>query len=96
MGNLLNWLFGNNKDVYGYTLRGKRGRINYVGETNNPKRRAAQHRKSGKRGRFRIENVFSSRNQARVWEAGKLRGYRRRHGGRNPRYNKTRSGGWKF
>ena len=94
--NILGWLSGNDKAVYGYTLRGKRGRINYVGETNNPNRRAAQHRKSGKRGRLQIERKFSSRPRARAWEARKLRGYRRRHSGRNPRYNQTRNGGWKF
>jgi len=81
--------------VRGYTLRGKGGRINYVGITNNPRRRAAQHRSSGKRGRLRVETGAMSRGAARRWEGARLAGYRNRNRGRNPRYNKTRSGGWR-
>ena len=39
----------------GYTIRGRGGRVNYVGITNNPRRRAAQHQRSGKRGRLKVE-----------------------------------------
>lgn len=78
----------------GHTLRDGRGRVVYVGTTNNPRRRAAEHRKSGKHGRMRVETGGMSRGSARSWEAGRLSGHRRRNMGRNPRYNKTRSGGW--
>ena len=41
--------------MLGYTIRGRGGRVKYVGITNNPRRRAAQHRRSGKRGQLRVE-----------------------------------------
>ena len=34
--------------VRGYTLRGKNGKIDYVGTTNNPGRRAGEHKSEGK------------------------------------------------
>ena len=57
----------------GYTIRGRGGRVKYVGITNNPSRRAAQHRRSGKRGQLRVETGGLSRGKARRWggdEAG--------------------------
>ena len=82
--------------MVGYTLRGKGGRTNYVGITNNPSRRAAQHRRAGKRGRLKVETGGMSRGKARRWEGAKLARFRKSNRGRNPTYNKTRSGGWKF
>lgn len=79
--------------VRGYTIRGRSGRVRYVGITNNPRRRAAQHRRSGKRGRLEVETSGMSRRRARRWEAAKLARFRKRNRGRNPTYNKTRSGG---
>lgn len=76
----------------GYTLRNRRGRVVYVGISNNPRRRAAQHKKSGKRGRMKVETVGMPRVIARRWEAARLKRHRRDNRGRNPRYNKTRSG----
>ena len=54
----------------GYTIRGKGGRVRYVGVTNNPRRRAAQHQRSGKRGRLKVETGGMSRGKARRWEGG--------------------------
>ena len=79
----------------GYTIRGRGGRVKYVGITNNPRRRAAQHRRSGKRGQLRVETGGMSRGKARRWEGAKLARFRKSNRGRNPTYNKTRSGGWK-
>ncbi len=81
--------------VYGYTIRGRAGRVKYVGITNNPVRRAEEHRADGKRGILRVETRGMSRTTARKWEAGRLSKHRRTNAGKNPRYNKTRSGGWK-
>ena len=81
--------------VRGYTLRGRTGRITYVGISNDPNRRAGEHRMDGKPGRLAVETPAMSRSEARQWEAGRLAGYRRNHSGKNPRHNKTRSGGWK-
>ena len=80
--------------VRGYTLRGRRGRVNYVGITNNPARRHGEHKQEGKPGSLKIETRPMSRSAARRWEGARLAAYRRNHGGNNPRHNKTRSGGW--
>ena len=78
--------------VHGYTIRGKSGRIKYIGITDDPDRRAAQHKRSGKRGKLRVETRRMRRTKARRWEAARLARFRALHGGRNPRYNKTSTG----
>ena len=83
------------KRVRGYTLRDRRGRVKYVGITNNPRRRASQHRRSGKRGKLRVETGPLSRKRARRWEGAKMARHRKKTGGKNPRYNKTRDGGYR-
>lgn len=77
----------------GYTLRDSRGRILYVGITNDPEAREQEHWDDGKRGRLQVETKPMSWSYARRWEARKLAAYRRRNGGKNPPYNRTRSGG---
>lgn len=72
----------------------KGGRTTYIGETTNPRRRAAQHRQAGKEGKMKIEKAFSSHRAARRSEASRLSHFRRKNG-RNPRHNKTKSGGWR-
>ncbi len=81
--------------AFGYTLRGKFGRVLYYGMTKDPKRRAAEHKKNGKRGKMTVETGQMSHKKAQCWEAGRLASYRQFYGGKNPFYNKTRSGGWK-
>jgi hypothetical protein len=70
------------------TIRNRRGRVQYVGTTNNPRRRRNQHRKAGKRGRLKVESRHRSRRAARQWERTRLASHRRGNRGRNPRYNK--------
>ena len=79
----------------GYTIRSRGGRGKCVGITNNPRRRAAQHRCSGKRGQLRVETGGMSKGKARRWEGTRLARCRKSNRGRNPSYNKTKSGGWK-
>ena len=86
---------GGRRGVRGYTLRGKNGRINYVGITNNPKRRAGELKSDGKSGKMKVETKSMPRNSARGWETKRLANYRRSHEGDNPRQNQTRTGGWK-
>ena len=86
---------GTGRAVRGYTLRDRKGRIRYYGTSNNPSRRATEHKQAGKRGKMKVETRPMSRAKARRWEAGRLAGYRRNHRGKNPVHNKTRSGGWK-
>ena len=85
---------GSRSRVRGYTLRGRNNRVDYVGITNNPGRRAGEHKQDGKRGSMKAETQPMSRPVARRWEANRLAAYRSNHGGKNPRYNQTRSGGW--
>ena len=77
----------------GYTIRDRRRRIKYVGETNNPQRRAAEHEQDGKTGTLKVETGPMSRAAARRWEKRKLANHRKTHRGKNPVYNKTRDGG---
>ena len=80
------------RNVRGYTLRGKSGKINYVGTTNNPQRRAAEHRSGGKPGRLKTETRPMSRESAKRWEGNRLKTYRSNHGGKNPPHNRTKEG----
>ena len=84
------------RSKHGYTLRGKNNRINYVGVSNDPQRRASEHRQDGKRGKLKVETPALKQTSARRWEAKRLETYRRNHRGRNPRHNRTRSGGWLY
>lgn len=86
---------GRGERVRGYSLRDRKGRIRYVGVSNNPPRRATEHKQDGKRGKLNVETRPMSRGYARRWEAQKLARHRRTHRGKNPVHNKTRSGGWK-
>ena len=87
---------GSKHPVRGYTLRGRNGRIKYVGVTNNPGRRAAEHRKSGKAGKMKVEGTHRSRTSALKWERRRLANFRRNPAGKNPSMNKTKHGGWKY
>ena len=78
-----------------YSIKSSRGRTKYIGVTNNPSRRAREHRESGKFAagdRFRVETRPVSREKAERVESAKLASYRGSHRGRNPRHNTTRSG----
>ena len=78
--------------VRGYTLRVRNGKINYVGTTNNPGRRAGEHKSDGKSGRLQTETRPMSRGAAERWEANRLKTYRDNHGGKNPPHNRTKNG----
>ena len=79
----------------GYALEEGKGRITYYGVTNDPPRRATEHKQDGKRGKLKVKTRPMSRAYARRWETGKIAGHRKTHRGKNPVHNKTRSGGWK-
>lgn len=86
---------GKGRAVQGYSLRDRKGRPTYFGVTNDPSRRAAEHKRDGKRGKLKVETRRMSRAYARSWEKRKLARHRKTHRGKNPVHNKTRSGGWK-
>ena len=77
-----------------YTIKDRGGRTKYIGTTNNPTRRASEHRETGKLGRgdkLVVETKPIPREVAERVEAAKLNSHRRTHG-RNPRHNITSDG----
>lgn len=77
-----------------YSIRDAKGNTKYIGTTNNPARRAGEHRESGKlkgKDKLVVETKAVSRPSAEKVEAAKLRSHRSTHG-RNPRHNVTSDG----
>ncbi len=77
------------RDNHRYELRDK-GKIVYVGITDDPDRRQGEHKNEGKR--FTSMNVVGpavTQGSAEKWEEERLQKYRKSHSGKNPRYNKT-------
>ena len=77
-----------------YAIQDSRGNTKYIGSTNNPTRRAAQHQQSGKMqpgDKLRVETKAIPRKVAEKAEAAKLASHRQNHG-QNPRNNKTNDG----
>ena len=65
----------------------------YVGTTDDPERRAAEHQADGKNfTRMKVETRPMKPENAQKREAGMLKTYRQGHGGKNPKYNKTDDG----
>ncbi len=85
---------GSSKKVVAYSLYDSNGKRTYIGSTNDPSRRAAEHSKSGKLkkgGSLVVESPRLSRSDAQRLEAKKLAGYKSRTG-RLPKGNKTTDG----
>ena len=80
------------RDTAVYTLRGEKGQINYIGSSSDLDRREKEQRRAGKTGTMRKEARRMTREGARRREAERLATYRKNHGGKNPRYNKTNWG----
>ena len=80
-----------------YAIKSPRGSAKYFGTTNNPSRRASEHRASGKMGRGdRLvvqTRAISSKSAERV-ERSKLFSFRKRHG-HNPKHNVSKDGKWR-
>jgi len=80
------------RDTYVYRLKKKKQTV-YIGTTNNPNAREKQHRDSGKKfTHMQIERYPTSKNTAKTREAQKLKNYRSNNKGKNPKYNKSKSG----
>lgn len=78
--------------MVGYTLRCQRNRVLYIGITNNPRAREAEHRLDEKRfDHLNVETRPMSRDYAEAWEARRLANYRD-YVGRNPHYSRTDDG----
>ena len=77
-----------------YSIKGPKGGTKYIGTTNNPRRRAAEHRETGKLGpkdKLVVETRAVLRSFAEKVEAAKLSHYRNRHG-TNPKHNTANDG----
>ena len=79
-------------NVYGYTLRDDFDRVVYVGITNNPRARRAEHLLDGKRfAELKIETKPMSRHEAYEWEKRSISDFFVCVG-RRPKYNKNFGG----
>lgn len=77
-----------------YSIKDQKGSTKYIGTTNNPSRRASEHRETGKLARkdkLVVETRAISRKSAESVERGKLASFRKEHG-RNPKHNTTNDG----
>ena len=77
-----------------YALVNGKGATKYIGTTNNPSRRAAEHRKTGKLGngdKLVVQTRAVSRESSERVETAKLASHRLQHGG-NPKHNTTNDG----
>lgn len=83
---------GNKRNHVRYEL--VQGReVVYRGITTDPRRREAEHRQQGKRfDQLRSIGPRVTEATAQRWERGALESYRKNHGGKNPKYNKTDDG----
>ena len=80
------------RDTRTYNLK-KGNKVVYKGITNDPERRAAEHRREGKDfDRLALTSPPLTRRRAKEREAEALDVYRRNHRGRNPRYNDDSDG----
>ncbi len=77
-----------------YSIKDQKGSTKYIGTTNNPTRRASEHRESGKLGRgdkLVVETRPVTRTSAEKVEKAKLSSHRQQHG-KNPKDNTTNDG----
>ena len=82
------------RGVVTYSIYNSSGKRTYIGSTNNPERRAAEHARDGRLtrgGEMVVESRPTSRDAAQRLEAKKIQGYRRRTG-KLPRLNRTSDG----
>lgn len=80
------------RDTFKYELRDG-NRVVYVGITNDPARREAEHRAEGMDfTRMKIVGNKSTRDGAGQWEADRIDTYKSNHNGNRPKYNGNDSG----
>lgn len=74
-----------------YLLR-KGNEIVYIGISYDSVERAQQHQADKEFTRVEKVGIKTTREAAEKWERERLATYRKNHGGRNPKYNKTNHG----
>ena len=83
---------GNKRDTVTYDLKyGKK--IVYRGTTDDPKRRADEHKETGKKfTKLTVTSRKMTEDGAKKKETEALERYRKSHSGKNPKYNKDSDG----
>ena len=84
------------RDTVAYSIYDRDNKRTYIGSTNNPRRRASEHAKSGKLepgGKLVVESRKMTRKSAQNLEGKKIRGYHNRTG-KLPKNNFTSNGRW--
>lgn len=79
------------KDTNKYLLK-QGNKVVYVGITDNPERREAEHRQDKNFDKMELVGRKSTRDGAEQWEADRIKTYMKNHGGDTPKYNKNTSG----
>jgi predicted GIY-YIG superfamily endonuclease len=79
------------RDTYRYELK-QGSKVVYRGITNNPERRCNEHNNDKNFSHMNIVGPRVTRSSARRWEQDSLQTYRKTHKGKNPKYNKKKSG----
>lgn len=79
------------RDTYKYELT-QGNKVVYVGITNNPERREAEHRQDKDFTTMRIVGRPSTLSGASQWETDRIQTYMRNHGGDTPLYNQNEYG----
>lgn len=67
-------------------------KIVYVGISNDPQRREAEHRQDKNFDKMEVVGRKTTPESAKQWEADRIVTYKRNHGGETPKYNKTETG----
>ena len=76
------------RNTYKYELT-KGNKVVYVGITNNPERREAEHRQNKNFDKMKIVGNVSTLDGASQWETNRIQTYMNNHKGQTPLYNQT-------
>mgnify|MGYP000027324510 FL=1 len=79
------------RNTYKYELT-KGNKVVYVGITNNPGRREAEHRQNKNFDKMKIVGNVSTLAGASQWETNRIQTYMNNHKGQTPLYNQNEHG----
>ncbi len=79
------------RDTYKYELT-KGNRVVYIGITNDPERRAAEHHQDKDFDKMKIVGNASTPDGASRWETDRIQTYMANHKGQTPLYNQNEHG----
>lgn len=79
------------RDTFRYELH-QGNTVVYVGITNDPERRMAEHQANKDFGSMVVKGPAVSRTTAEKWEENRIATYKRNHGGERPIYNQNDTG----